>query len=106
MTDCRMCAHSYHEDTWRDFETPELKAVQVYCGIVREGQWPHVASFMGTVERPIPGCKRFEAREGEARVWPPRTDRMRKEGRFWTDEEPEPEPRKPAGGQKALEDFA
>ena len=104
--DCRMCAHSYHEDTWASMTTDCLKAVQVYCGLPQDGPWPHVGSYLGTDRAPIPACKRYVEREGAPKVHPARTARMLKDGVWWTDEEAPTKETKPRGGQSALEDFA
>lgn len=107
MSDCRFCAHSYHEDTWSELTTGCLKAVQVYCGLPQDGPWPHVGSYLGTDRAPIRACKHYQERQGEPRVWPPRTARMLKDGVWWTDVEDAPtKETKPRGGQSALEDFA
>ena len=105
--DCRMCAHSYHEDTWASLTTDCLKAVQVYCGLPQDGPWPHAGSYLGTDRQPIRACKHYREREGAPKVWPERTARMLKDGVWWTDVEDAPtKETKPRGGQSALEDFA
>ena len=108
MSDCRFCAHSYHEDTWASMTTECLRATQVYCGLPQDGPWPHAGSYLGTDRAPIKACKRYVEREGPPKVWPARTARMLKDGVWWTDEEaPAQEAgRRPRGGQSALEDFA
>ena len=51
MSDCRFCARAYLSDN-RVWETECLNRIEVLCGVVREGPWPHVDSFMGVTDRP------------------------------------------------------
>ena len=93
MSDCRFCARAYLSDN-RVWETECLNRIEVLCGVVREGPWPHVDSFMGVTDRPCGTgwrCKRFRELTGPPRVWPPRTPKMIHEGMFWTDVEPDPQ---------------
>lgn len=88
--DCRTCALAYLDD-WRVWETECISHVQVMCGVDQGPPYPHVGSFRGVLERVCPGCKGHVPMAGPPRVWPPRTDAMRKAGQFWTDVRPQPQ---------------
>ena len=90
--DCRFCAKAYLSDG-RTTGTACLDHIEVMCSVPSDHPvYPHVGAFMGVTERPCPTrCKGFEPLAGPPRVYPPRTEKMRKDGLFWTDVRPEPQ---------------
>ena len=98
--DCRMCGLAYLTDVRQLYTTPVLQAIEVCCGMpMGEGYHRHAGSYQGKAENAIlEWCKGFKELPGPPRLYPPVTERMRKEGAWWTDLEPTP--------QSRLEDFA
>lgn len=99
--DCRLCAKAYLSDD-RVHEAECLNHISVMCSVPSgHPLYRHVGAFMGVTERPCAErCKAFEELAGPPRVWPPRTEQMRKDGLFWTDVRPAHD------AQRTLEEWA